>query len=68
MVIYHLFINGKYRFKTNSFQEILDSIDVTGPTSPNIDYVMDGLITKREFHFYDFEGNRKIDIVVSVVG
>lgn len=68
MVIYHLFFNGKYQFKTNSFEEVLDAIHSSFTTSPCVDFIIDGLISKHEFHFFDFDGNRKIDIVASTFG
>ena len=68
MVIYHLFLNGRHKFKTNSMEEILDCINSLPYFDVCLDYIFDGLITKHEYHFYDFEGNRKIDIIASIVG
>lgn len=64
MIIYHLFINGKYKFKTNSFQEVYETFsDLT-----HLDIVISALIEHHEYHLYDVNGRRKIDIVVSQFG
>lgn len=67
MAIYHLFINGKYRFKTNSFEEILLEINST-ECVVHEDILIASLICDHEYHLFDFEGNRKIDVVVSTYG
>ena len=66
MAIFHLFINGKYRFKTNSFQEVFENIADTFDVHEDI--IISALIVDNEFHLYDFDGNRKVDIVVSTYG
>lgn len=64
MIIYHLFINGKYQFKTNSFSEVFETFsDLEHP-----DNVISQLIEKHEYHLYDSTGRRKVDIVVSQFG
>lgn len=68
MVIYHLFFNGRYWFKTNSFEEVLDAINDRLNNKPTVDFIVDGLISKHEYHYFDFDGNRKIDIVASTIG
>lgn len=67
MIIYHLFINGKYRFKTNSFEEILNTVYEMFK-EPSLDYIVDSLISKHEYHYFDYDGNRKVDIVASTFG
>lgn len=64
MIIYHLFINGKFRFKTNSFLECYQTFEELDHS----DNVISQLIDKHEYHLYDFSGRRVIDIVVSTVG
>lgn len=68
MVIYYLYLNGKFRFKTNSIEDILEVIRDNDRFQVNIDYVFDGLITKHEYHYYDSTGRRKIDVVCSING
>lgn len=64
MAIYHLFINGKYMFKSNSFEEVYDAFS----NLEHQDIVISSLIEKHEYHLYDVDGRRKIDIVVSIFG
>lgn len=64
MIIYHLFINGKYQFKTNAFEEIYK---ITKELD-HIDIIVSELIENHEYHLYDSFGRRKIDVVVSQVG
>lgn len=64
MIIYHLFINGKYRFKTNSITDIYDTINGL----VHLDIVVSDLVENKEYHLYDSTGRRKIDIVVSTFG
>ena len=56
MIIYHLFINGKFRFKTNSFQECYSAFEELDHS----DNVINQLIDKHEYHLYDFSGKRVI--------
>lgn len=67
MAIYHLFINGKYRFKTNSFSEVFEEI-ASSDYGVHEDIVIAALICDHEYHLFDFEGNRRIDLVVSTYG
>lgn len=64
MVIYHLFMNGKFRYRTNSFYEIYQDIEEW----VHSDIVINSLIEKHEYHLYDFDGKRIIDVVVSTFG
>lgn len=64
MIIYHLFINGKYQFKTNSFMDVYDTINGLD----HLDVVVSELVEKKEYHLYDSTGRRKVDIVVSSFG
>lgn len=64
MAIYHLFINGKYKFKTNSFEEVFSNFS----DLEHQDNVISSLIEKHEYHLYEVDGRRKIDIVVSFFG
>lgn len=64
MIIYHLFINGKYQFKTNSFEDVYNQIS----SLTHMDIVISELVEHHEYHLYDSNGRRKIDIVASTYG
>lgn len=64
MIIYHLFLNGKYQFKTNSFEDVYDIFKELD----HLDVVVSELIEHHEYHLYDSNGRRKIDVVVSEFG
>ena len=64
MIIYHLFINSKYQFKSNSFEDVYNEFK----DLDHIDVVVSELIENHEYHLYDATGRRKIDIVVSTFG
>lgn len=64
MVIYYLFINGKFRFKTNSFQEVYQEIE----SLVHSDIVISDLIDRHEYHLFDSTGRRVIDVAVSTFG
>lgn len=64
MIIYYLFINGKYQFKTISFEDVYK--EFSGLV--HMDIVISELINNREYHLYDSKGRRKIDIVTSSFG
>lgn len=66
MAIFHLFINGKYRFKTNSFEEVF--LAIAEQFDVHEDIIISALIVDHEYHLYDFDGNRKVDLVVSTYG
>lgn len=64
MIIYHLFINGKYKYKTNSFEEVYNEFS----DLVHMDIVISDLIDNHEYHLYDSNSRRKIDIVASCFG